>query len=185
MKNILNYNTQAEFAAAEENDKYVTSVVPGVAYVKENGKIGYNGREYIARIGYYRYLDNLPYDTPVTFGVQMDDSYREFVEITSFTQSSLELVFAQDVIDYCIQKMEEIEPLDNCRYSGLFFLANKSIFDSEYMKTREFMEMCGGVSENTVRLHIKSESNHNRIVFSESVFDNPELDFEVDIECWK
>lgn len=42
MKNILNYDTQAEFAAAEENDKYVTSVVPGVAYVKENGNMGYN-----------------------------------------------------------------------------------------------------------------------------------------------
>ena len=42
MKNILNYETAAEFTAKEGNSGNVTSVEPGVAYVEQTGEMAYN-----------------------------------------------------------------------------------------------------------------------------------------------
>lgn len=177
MKNILNYSTQAEFAAAEENGKYVTSVVPGVAYVKENGKIGYNGREYIARIGYYRYLDNLPYDTPVTFGVQRDDSsYREFVEITSFTQNELEIEITKQIFDYCVNAVYEYEPYEYGYH--IFCSADVKLFDAEWLEN----EFHGWEEDGVANFNIfdyDGTIEPSSIKFSDKIYDNQEIILEV------
>ena len=42
MKHELLYETQSAFETTEGTDKKVTSIVPGVAYINENGNCKYN-----------------------------------------------------------------------------------------------------------------------------------------------
>ena len=54
MKNILNFETVQDFTSAYTgNPDAIPTPVPGVAYVRENGKIKYNTKNFTIELGYY------------------------------------------------------------------------------------------------------------------------------------
>ena len=143
MENLIQYLSGQTFVEVEGNDEKVTSIVPGVALVKENEEVFYNEVKevnvFVARFGYSSYNPGPTFGAAAApspkLGVVAQND-RVFVILSSLTISGLEMVVNQDLIDYCIKKYKLENPYDDA-YT-LYLSITTDVLDEEFMQSQWF-----------------------------------------------
>lgn len=187
MENLIQYLSGQTFVEVEGNDEKVTSIVPGVALVKENEEVFYNEKKernaFVARFGYYTYSPGPTFGTSAAQNTMlgaMPLNERIFIVLSAITVTGLEMLVNQDLIDYCIKKYKVERPHESGY--GIEINIPTEYLDSDFMESQWFNSHSwieGGVA------YMDAGDEEFTIVFSEKIFEIKNFNVEVEGETYR
>jgi hypothetical protein len=181
MENLIQYLSGQTFVEVEGNDKKVTSIVPGVALVKENEEVFYNEKKerdaFVVRFGYYTYSPGPTFGASAAknpmLGI-MPVNERTFMVLSAITVTGLEMFVNQDLIDYCIKKYKVEYPYESGY--GIEINIPTEYLDSDFMESQWFRNH-SWIEDGVA--YMSAGNEEFTIVFNETIFGLKNFNVEV------